>query len=252
MPLPIRIVLVATSHPGNIGAVARAMKNMGLDDLALVAPESFPNAAATARASGAADLLAAARVHATLAEAVGDCGLVIGTTARARQLNWTILEPREAAPQILAAAGRGAAAIVFGSERAGLTNDELALCNWLVTIPTATEYASLNLAMAVQILVYELWLARRTGTGAIDVRDVPLASSDEVERLYGHLEQVLDEIEFRDRTGRGHLMARIRRLFNRAVLDQNELNILRGILTAVQGRRRPAGGRRRDRAQSGT
>ncbi|HSN71498.1 MAG TPA: RNA methyltransferase [Steroidobacteraceae bacterium] len=241
MTVPVRIVLVATSHPGNIGAAARAMKNMGLDDLALVRPESFPNAAATARASGAAELLHAAQVHERLEDAIGDCGLVVGTSARQRHLHWPLYEPREAATHVLSAAATNPVAIVFGSERAGLTNEELALCNVLITIPTASEYASLNVAAAVQIVAYELWLARRPGSPPPPERDVPLASMLEVERFYAHLEQVLEQIDFRDRTGGGHLMARIRRLFNRVAMDQNEINILRGILTAVQGRRRPAG-----------
>lgn len=249
MSLPIRFVLVATSHPGNIGAAARAMKNMGLTDLALVRPESFPSVEATARASGAADVLQAAQVYSSLDQAIADCGLVVGTSARQRHLHWPLLEPRQAAARMIdSATSTEPAAIVFGSERAGLTNEELALCNVLVTIPTATDYASLNVAMAVQILAYELWLARRSGPPPTPERDVPLAPRLEVERFYRHLEAVLDAIDFRDRTGGGHLMARIRRLFNRATLDQNEINILRGILTAVQGRRRPAGAGVHERA----
>ena len=240
MEVPIRIVLVATSHPGNIGAVARAMKNMGLTDLALVRPDTFPSAEATARASGASDIVHRARVWPRLEEAVADCGLVVGTSARQRHLAWPLVEPRDAVDSILAAAASAPVAIVFGAERTGLTNEELALCNTLLTIPTASEYASLNVAMAVQIVAYELWLARRAHRVPQPEPDVPLASTVQVERFYAHLEQVLEEIDFRDRTGGGHLMARIRRLFNRAVLDQNEVNILRGILTAVQGRRRPA------------
>ena len=241
--LPIRIVLVDTSHPGNIGATARAMKNMGLRELSLVRPRSFPDADAFARASGADDVLNAARVYETLQDAIAECGLVVGTSSRQRHLHWELHEPREIASQIISASGTGPVAVVFGSERFGLTNEELAMCNLLVTIPTSADYASLNVAMAVQVVTYELWLAQRASRPDQPPRDVPLASAEEMMRLYVHLEQVLEEIDFRDRTGGGHLMARLRRLFNRALLDQNEMNILRGILTAVQAKRRPAGKR---------
>jgi TrmH family RNA methyltransferase len=239
--MPTRVVLVDPNHPGNIGAVARAMKNMGLTELHLVRPRFFPNSDATARASGAEDLLEQARVHEEFEAAIADCGLVVGTSARQRHLPWDLIEPREAAPEIVAASRTGNAALVFGSERFGLTNVELARCNLMVTIPANPIYSSLNLAMAVQVMAYEVWLCARPQASPVPSRDVPLASADELSRLYAHLEQVLEEIDFRDRTGGGHLMARIRRVFNRARLDQNETNILRGILTAVQSRRRRAG-----------
>jgi len=238
--MAIRIVLVDTAHPGNIGAVARAMKNMGLTELHLVRPKFFPNSEATARASGAHDVLEAARVHETFEAAIAACGLVVGTSARPRHLPWALVEPREAASRIAAASLQGEAALVFGSERYGLSNDELNCCNLTVTIPTAPDYNSLNLAMAVQVLAYELWLLRRAEPQPAP-RDAPLATVAEVQRLYAHIEEVLEEIDFRDRTGNGQLMTRIRRLFNRAQLDQNEMNILRGILTAVQAKRRQAG-----------
>jgi TrmH family RNA methyltransferase len=241
--MSIRIVLVDPNHPGNIGAVARAMKNMGLSELHLVRPKFFPDADATARASGADDVLQAARVHEDFADAVADCGLVVGTSARQRHLPFQLVEPRECSERIVQAGRSGSAAIVFGSERIGLTNVELARCNLLATIPTDPGYSSLNLAMAVQVFAYELWLAGRPEAPQIAPLDVPLASAAEMARLYEHFEQVLEYIDFQDRTGGGHLMARIRRLFNRAVLDQNEVNILRGVLTAVQARRRPAGQR---------
>lgn len=237
----VRIVLVDTNHPGNIGATARAMKNMGLDDLHLVRPKFFPNADATARASGADDILEKARVHEHFEDAIADCRLVVGTSARQRHLPWDLVEPRACAEAIVQASRSGHAAVVFGAERTGLTNTELARCNLLVTIPTSREYSSLNLAMAVQVIAYELWLLTRPEAEPPPPRDVPLATAEEMTRLYEHIERVLEEIDFRDRTGGGHLMARIRRLFNRAQLDQNEMNILRGILTAVQSRRRPAG-----------
>ena len=239
--MSIRIVLVEPAHPGNIGAAARAMKNMGLRELHLVRPRIFPSEEAVARASGADDVLSAAVVHEDFESAIAECGLVVGTSSRQRHMPWELMEPRECVPQIVQAASVGNAAVVFGAERMGLTNVELARCNLLVTIPTNAEYASLNLAMAVQVLAYEIWLATRPGSPAPQPREVPLATAEEVLRLYAHIEQVLTEIDFQDRTGGGYLMARIRRLFNRAQVDQNEVNILRGILTAVQARRRPAG-----------
>jgi TrmH family RNA methyltransferase len=241
--MSIRIVLVETSHPGNIGATARAMKNMGLTELHLVKPVEFPSDEATARASGADDVLSNARVHQSFEEAIADCGLVIGTSARARHLPWDLVEPRECATRLVAASQVGPVALVFGAERMGLTNAELTRCNLLVTIPTHPDYSSLNVAMAVQLLTYELWLQLRPGAPPPPPRDVPLSTGEEMSRLYVHIEQVLGEIDFQDRTGGGYLMARIRRLFNRAQVDQNEMNILRGILTAVQQKRRPAGQR---------
>jgi TrmH family RNA methyltransferase len=238
--MPIRIVLVDPNHPGNIGAAARAMKNMGLKELHLVRPNLFPSDEATARAAGADDVLQAAWVHEEFESAIADCGLVVGTSSRQRYLPWDLVEPRECAPQIVQAAQIGNVAVVFGSERFGMTNEELARCNLLVTIPTQSEYASLNLAMAVQVLAYEISLAMRPGAPPPPPREVPFATAAEMTRLYKHIEDVLELIEFRDRTGGGYLMARIRRLFNRAQLDQNEMNILRGILTAVQARRRTA------------
>jgi tRNA (cytidine32/uridine32-2'-O)-methyltransferase len=238
--VPICIVLVEPKHPGNIGAAARAMKNMGLDDLRLVKPHQFPSVEAAARASGAEDVINAARVYEQFTDAIADCGMVIGTSARPRYLHWDMLEPRECAAKVAAASRLDTVALVFGTERVGLTNAELAHCNSLVSIPANPEYSSLNLAMAVQVLAYEIRLAMRDAPPEAPPRDVPLATGEEMERLYAHIEQVLGEIDFRDRTGGGHLMSRIRRLFNRAELDQNEMNILRGILTAVQARRRPA------------
>jgi tRNA (cytidine32/uridine32-2'-O)-methyltransferase len=239
--MPIRIVLARISHPGNIGSAARAMKTMGLERLCLVAPDRFPATEATVMAAGADDLLRKAEIHPDVPSAVADCGLVVGTTARARHLAWQTLEPREAARQVVDAAASSEVAVLFGAERTGLTNDEIELCQRLLTIPTGSAYGSLNIAMAVQIVAYELHLAMRKPPPPPAQGTVPLASAREMERFYQHLEQVLGEIDFRDRTGAGHLMARLRRFFNRAVPDQNEINILRGILTTVQGRRRRAG-----------
>lgn len=239
--MPIRVVLVSPTHPGNIGAAARAMKNMGLRDLRLVNPERFPDAGATSRASSAVDVVEAARVHNEIEDAIRDCGLVVGTSARQRHLPWELVEPRDCAARIVEVARASEVALVFGAERTGLTNAELARCNLLISIPTDPAYSSLNLGMAVQVVAYELWLAMRSGPPPPAEREVPLATAEELLRLYAHIEEVLEQIEFRDRTGGGHLMARIRRLFNRAQVDQNEMNILRGILTAVQARRRLAG-----------
>jgi len=241
----IRIVLVATSHPGNIGAAARAMKNMGLAELVLVRPRQFPDAEATARASGADDVLAQARVVATLTEALHGCGFVAATTSRERDQYFRVVDVREAAARVVAESRRAPAAVVFGAERTGLTNEELETTHLLIRIPANEAYASLNLAMAVQLVAYELFRARGTRAPASAPGAAPLASAEEMQRLYRHFGQVLEEIDFRDRTQSGtHLMSRIRRFLQRAELDQNEVNILRGILTAVQSRRRHAGERR--------
>jgi TrmH family RNA methyltransferase len=239
--MSIRIVLAGISHPGNIGSAARAMKNMGLERLCLVAPDRFPAMEAAVMAAGADDVLERAQVFADVPSAVADCGLVVGTTARSRHLPWRTVEPREAAAEIAVAAATGEVAVLFGAERTGLTNEDLERCQLLLTIPTGTAYASLNVAMAVQVVAYEILLARRCTPGDAAWSGALLASAREMERFYAHLEEVLEDIEFRDRTGEGHLMARLRRFFNRAVPDQNEINILRGILTSVQGRRRRAG-----------
>jgi tRNA (cytidine32/uridine32-2'-O)-methyltransferase len=238
----IRIVLVAPSHPGNIGAAARAMKNMALTSLVLVRPKQFPHPEASARASGADDVLAAARVVESLGAALEGCGFIAATTSRERDQYFRVAELREAAPRIVAEARRSPAAVVFGAERTGLTNEELEAAHVLLRIPASEAYPSLNLAMAVQLVAYELYRARGTPAAAADAAGVPLATAEEMRQLYAHFAQVLAEIDFRDRTESGtHLMSRIRRVLQRAELDHNEANILRGILTAVQNRRRHAG-----------
>jgi TrmH family RNA methyltransferase len=240
--LDIRIVLVAPSHPGNIGAAARAMKNMALTSLLLVRPKEFPHPEARARASGADDVLAAARVVESLGAALEGCGFIAATTAREREQYFRVADLRAAAPRIVAAARRSPAAVVFGAERTGLTNEELEAAHLLLRIPASEAYPSLNLAMAVQLVAYELYRARGTAAAAADPAGVPLATAQEMQQLYAHFAQVLEEIDFKDRTESGtHLMSRIRRLLQRAELDHNEANILRGILTAVQNRRRHAG-----------
>jgi TrmH family RNA methyltransferase len=238
----IRIVLVAPSHPGNIGAAARAMKNMALGSLVLVRPKQFPHPDASARASGADDVLAAARVVESLGEALEGCGFIAATTSRERDQYFRVVELRAAAPRIVAAGRRSPAAVLFGAERSGLTNEELETAHLLLRIPASEAYPSLNLAMAVQLVAYELYCAREAGAPAMDPAAAPLATARELEQLYAHFAQVLEDIDFRDRTESGtHLMSRIRRLLQRAELDHNETNILRGILTAVQNRRRHAG-----------
>ncbi|HVY23845.1 MAG TPA: RNA methyltransferase [Steroidobacteraceae bacterium] len=232
--LPVRIVLSHTSHPGNVGAVARAMKNMGLSELHLVNPCEYRDYEAYARASGADDVLNAAVVHPQLHSAISDCGLVFGTSARQRHIPFVPVEPRDCAAQAVQVAKAGnRVAVVFGSERTGLQNEELALCHHLVTIPTSDVYTSLNLAMAVQIIAYEIFLAAR-GECAAPERDEPLATIDDLERMYVHLSDVLEGTHFRDHSQSGNLMSRVRRIFNRAQLDQRELRILRGMLTALQ------------------
>lgn len=246
MPLTaIRIVLVEPSHPGNIGAVARAMKNMALRDLVLVRPKAFPHPEASARASGADDVLERARVAGSVTEALADCGFVAATTSRPRDQNFRALDLHDAAARIFGMSERGPAAVMFGAERTGLTNEELALAHLLIRIPANPEYPSLNLAMAVQLTTYELFRAAGSPAGSRPLSEpaVPLAPGAEMERFYAHLQQVMDEVDFRDRTTGGtHLMTRIRRLFQRCEMDQNEVNILRGILTSVQQKRRKAGG----------
>jgi len=228
----MRIVLVETTHPGNIGAAARAMKNMGLTRLYLVNPQRYPSAEATARAAGADDVLAKAVICDTLDEALSGCGVVFGASARMRSIPWPQMEPRQAAAKAQAAAATGEVAFVFGREHAGLSNQELDRCNILITIPTNPDFASLNVAAAVQIISYELRVASQAGLPPTPVE--PLASADDRERFYQHLEQVLMELEFLDPNNPKHLMRRLRRLFNRVELDSNEVNILRGILTAVE------------------
>lgn len=234
----IRIVLVETSHPGNIGAAARAMKTMGLSQLALVAPKSFPDPQATTLAKNAADVLETARVFPTLASAVADCGLVVATSARPRHHNWEVVDPRECARQVAAATGGAAAAVVFGRERWGLTNDELGLCQRLVHIPANPEYSVLNLAAAVQIIGYELRLAATSPEPqAMTEADVTVEAMDQ---LYIHLERVIKGTGFLDPENPRKLMRRLRCLFNRARPDANEYNILRGILASIEEKLPPA------------
>jgi len=230
--MTVRIVLVGTTHPGNIGAVARAMKNMAISELVLVRPRSFPHDDATARASGAQDILDAARVVGTLDEALDDCVYTIGTSARERAIGWPSELPREAAARIVRESDNGTVALVFGPEKTGLVNEDLDRCRMLVTIPTNPEYSSLNLAMAVQVLCYEIYLASHHAV-ATDIVEAPAAKAGDIEHFYVHLEQVLTNSGFLNPDNPRFLMRRLRRLFAKSDLDQNEINILRGILASL-------------------
>ena len=232
----IRIVLVETTHPGNIGAVARAMKSMSLQHLCLVRPKVFPSAEATARAAGADDLLHHAEVCQSLAEALSGCGWIVGTSARMRSIAWPELDPCGFGERSLAEASRTRVAVLFGREHAGLTNAELDHCHAVVRIPTNPAFSSLNVAGAVQVLAYELLRASAQASRLrFDTRDVaPPASAEEMERLYAHLDATLQDIEYFDPANPKRLPRRLRRLFNRLQPDRSEVNILRGILTAVQ------------------
>jgi tRNA/rRNA methyltransferase/tRNA (cytidine32/uridine32-2'-O)-methyltransferase len=231
----VHVVLVGTTHPGNIGASARAMKTMGLANLRLVAPTGFPSAEVTARAAGAGDVLAQAQLFATLAEAIADCGLVLATSARRRGIPWPEYTPREAAAHILNSAGSGTrVALVFGREHSGLSNDELGLCHGMIRIPANPSFSSLNLAAAVQLIAYELHVAAAPPTSEVTEEETRRVSAAELEQLYAHLEACMTDIGFMRPEQPRRLMLRLRRLFNRAGLDENEYNILRGILSAAQ------------------
>jgi tRNA/rRNA methyltransferase/tRNA (cytidine32/uridine32-2'-O)-methyltransferase len=234
----IKIVLVETSHPGNIGGVARAMKNMTMSHLRLVNPKIFPSAEATSRASGADDLLAKAKIYPTLQEAVADCQLVIGASARSRTISWPEINPRESAATCLAQTATTNIAIVFGRENSGLTNQELDLCQYLLKIPCNPTYSSLNIAAAVQVICYELFVAADlTGLqnlSGLEKDATPLASAQQMESFYQHLQQTLADIGFLQAEKTQSLMRKLRRIYNRTLLDTKELDILRGILRFSQ------------------
>lgn len=229
----IRIVLINTSHPGNIGSTARAMKTMGLTELYLVAPHQFPHPKADEMASNAADILQNAIVVNTLDEALADCSLVVGTSSRSRSIPWPMLSPREFAEKAIKESVEHKVAVIFGREQSGLTNEELHRCHYHLHIPSNPDYCSLNLASAVQVIAYELRVASEADGVASDVWDYRFASADEMEGFYKHLEKVLVEIDFLNPDAPRQLVPRLRRLFNRARLDEMEINILRGILTAA-------------------
>jgi tRNA (cytidine32/uridine32-2'-O)-methyltransferase len=232
----IRFILVRTSHPGNIGASARAIRTMGFSRLGLVAPHRFPHADATAMAVGADDVLDKVGVTATVVEAIGDCTLVLGCTARRRGVALDELSPRQAAVRALAASAQGEVAFVFGNERTGLENEELMLCHAAVHIPSVADFSSLNLAQAVQVLAYELRIATLESAPAqASMEKIErVASIEQLEYFFGHLEQMLENIDFHKGRSPRTIMQRLRRLFLRANLEEREVRILRGIFDDAQ------------------
>jgi len=213
------------------------MKNMGLRELVLVNPKYFPHDDATARASGAEDVLESATVVSTLEAAIADCCYVAGASARSRTIGWPSMLPRDCALRLVRESEQAPVAVIFGPEKSGLSNDDLDRCHTLLTIPTDPGFSSLNLAMAVQVMSYELRLAQMNPAADDAVRETPLATGEELENFYMHLEAVLTASGFLDPDNPRHLMRRLRRLFARALPDQNEVNILRGILAAVDPRK---------------
>ena len=231
----IDFILVNTSHPGNIGAAARAMKTMGFKNLVLVAPKQFPHAEADALAASAIDVLQQARVTATLDEALTGVTCVIGTSARQRDLAAPLLRPRECGDWLSAKSTTGRIAFLFGAERTGLTNEALDRCHAYVCIDTADEYSSLNLAQAVQIMAYELHLALSADAFTLsEGSEIALADDVAMEGYFQHLERIMVLTQFLDPKFPKRLMSRLKRLYHRARPDVQELNILRGILTAVE------------------
>lgn len=238
-PENIKIVLVNTSHPGNIGAAARAMKNMGLSQLVLVQPEDFPSGVAVGRSASAVDVIENAVVVDSLEEAIADCGLVIGTSARSRKIPWPMVTPESCAEKIVQESAASKTALVFGREDAGLNNEELQLCNYHVQIPTNPDCSSLNLAAAVMVICYEVFkrdaaLESKPAVEEDEFWDQEKATGEQVEHFYEHLEQVMIKIKFHDPENPRQLMQRMRRLFSRIRIDVMEMNILRGILSNIE------------------
>lgn len=250
-PNQIKIVLVEPSHPGNIGAAARAAKTMCIENLVLVNPEDFPSGEARARSTGAIDVLERAVVCDSLKEAIADCTFVVGASARERGLQCPEITPDKVGAKVWQELERGNVAIVFGRESSGLTNEELDQCHYLTTIPANWEFSSLNLASAVQVICYEIYNAFlkkssanksvSESTGTVENNDLqangetdPLATVEQLENLFEHMQQVLQEIEFFDPKQPKLLMRRLRHLYSRARPTLVETNILRGILSAVQ------------------
>ncbi len=232
----VKVVLVGTTHSGNIGSAARAMKVMGLSQMVLVDPQCQVDAQAIALAAGASEIALNAQIYPTLEAAVADCGLVVGTSARSRTLEWPMLESRECGEKLISEANQHSVAMVFGRERTGLTNDELQLCHYHVCVPANPEYSSLNLAMAVQLLSYEVrmaYLALQQSSQSSTLQE-EYPRHQELERFYAHLEQVIMQTEFISAQQPGQVMNKLRRMFTRARPEAQEINILRGILTSVQ------------------
>jgi tRNA (cytidine32/uridine32-2'-O)-methyltransferase len=233
----IRFVLVRTSHPGNIGSAARAIRTMGFERLELVAPARFPDTEANALAAGADEVLANAGIHDELIDSLAGSSLALGLSARRRGVNLPEISPREAAAQVLAAAARGEqVALVFGNERTGLENEELARCHAMVRIPSVDDFSSLNLSQAVQVMAYELRVAMLGDDAPVSapVRDEPPADATQMEQFYVHLAQMLDDIEFHKGREPTTIMLRLRKLFQRAQPDERELRVLHGILADAQ------------------
>ena len=230
----IHIVLVEPSHPGNIGATARAMKTMGLTSLILVRPTRFPDPQADWRAAGATDVLDAAIVTDDLSEAIGPCGLVVGTSTRTRRVPWPLVSPETLARNLAdGAAGGKPVAILFGRESSGLTNAELAMCQLHLQIPASPVYPSLNLAMAVQVVTYELYKTSNSGTDVLDWDREPATAAD-IGGFIDHLQRTLEKVGFYDPRVPKQAMTRLRRLFGRIQMDETEVAMLRGVLTHVE------------------
>ena len=243
----VRFVLVRTSHPGNIGAAARAIRTMGFTRLVLVSPHKYPHADVTAMAAGADEVLERVQVVPDLLSAIGDCRLVLGATARARGVRLPESSPRQAAATALLAATEGEVAVVFGNERTGLENEELNLCHGAIHIASDPDFSSLNLAQAVQVVAYELRMAVLGETAPViapmpSAGDEAPASAEAMEGFFLHLGQTLDDIEFHKGRSPVTIMQRLRRLFLRAAPDERELRVLRGILADAQRMARLARG----------
>ena len=234
----IRIVLVNTTHPGNTGGAARAMKNMGLAELYLVEPKEYPAPRAVWRAAAARDILDGATIVETVDEAIADCGLVVGTSARERRIPWPLLNPRECGEKIYRESATHKTALLFGREDRGLTNEELQKCHYHVHIPSNPDYSSLNLATAVQVLAYEVRMAsladEQGNLPALTDWDQPPVKSADLEYFHEHLATTMAELKFYDPENPKQVLTRMRRLFNRVRMDEMEVSILRGLLTAVQ------------------
>jgi tRNA (cytidine32/uridine32-2'-O)-methyltransferase len=244
----IRFVLVRTSHPGNIGSAARAIRTMGFTRMELVAPHRFPDPEASALAAGADDVLDGAGIHTGLVDALAGSSLALGLSARRRGVNLPEISPREAAAQALAAAARGEqVALVFGNERTGLENEELARCHAMVRIPSVDDFSSLNLSQAVQVMAYELRVASLGDVmpAAPPQNDEPLADATQMERFYEHLAQTLDDIDFHKGRAPTTIMLRLRKLFQRAQMDERELRMLHGIFADAQRMAQIANGKLR-------
>lgn len=234
----IKIVLVNTAHPGNIGGAARAMKNMGLAQLCLVEPREYPAPRAVWRAAGAREVLQHATVVNSVDEAIADCSLVIGTSARERRIPWPLINPRQCGERVWAEATSHKVALLFGREDRGLTNDELQKCHYHVHIPSNPQYSSLNLATAVQVLAYEIRMASLADKEGelpdLSEWDQPLVTAEDLENFHTHLAETMAELDFYDPQNPKQLLTRMRRLFNRVRMDQMEVSILRGLLSTVQ------------------